>query len=194
MKTKKLVVLFGSPRQQGFTKQWLDQLLSTLAPHPVEVVVVSMYQQSVHPCIDCRCCEQGVCPFNQKDDYQHLLAQLQDADALLIASPIYFCGFPTPLKAVIDRSQQFFMNRANNRATLLPNRRKGYLLLTAGAKDDRVVDAALLGGEMFFRCMNADVCATAVLEETDRLTTCPSIDPDFVKAILSDLVEMEQVL
>lgn len=178
---EKLVVFCASPRKQGFTNAMLQQLLSVLPASRFEVSVMDAYDRTVHPCTDCRACEKGSCPLNRTDDYADILQELDSATHILIASPIYFSGFPSPMKAIIDRSQQFFMNRANNRQRHFPLRRKGYLLLTAGASDERVNQAVRLSGEFFFRCMNADCTDTYLLENTDHLTDCPSIPEQFLR-------------
>lgn len=180
MKQNKLVVFFASPRPNGFTKALFDQALQVLSEEHFEIKIIAAYKQNVLPCIDCRCCEKGPCPFNAKDDYEEILHELEDATHLLIASPIYFAGVPSPMKAIMDRSQQFFMNRAENRSKRFPMRRQGISLLAAGASDVRVNDATNLAIEMFFRCMNADFVDTFVLENTDQLSNCPTLPDTFL--------------
>lgn len=47
------------------------------------------------------CVTKGECVF--RDDFDKIAADLQDADGIVIASPVYWYTFPAQIKAVIDR-------------------------------------------------------------------------------------------
>jgi len=166
---EKITVLFGSPRKNGFTKQAVDLLLAQIDQNHYDVSILDGFHLQVFPCIDCRACLKGLCPFNQRDKMGGILDELASSDIVLLASPIYFAGYPAPLKAIIDRSQQFFLNRAGNRTKVFPKRAKGYLLLTSGASSKEVNDAAELAGKMFFCCINADFQESLIIENTDQM-------------------------
>lgn len=173
---KKIVILNGSPRKKGFTNALIAQFSG-------DVVVLDLYRKQVRPCVDCGACLTGTCPFNLRDDVDEIWKIMQDADCVVLASPIYFAGFPAPLKALIDRSQQFFMNRANNRTRCFPNRRQGFLLLAAGQDDVANIASCKQSADLFFRCMNADFVDCYCLTNTDDLQDCPPIDPHFLAQI-----------
>lgn len=61
------------------------------------------------PCIHCGKCETAdLCVFDDLDEYNKLL---NEAEALVFASPVYNLSVPAPLKALIDRSQRYFSKR-----------------------------------------------------------------------------------
>jgi multimeric flavodoxin WrbA len=58
----------------------------------------------VNGCIGCNACysdEKHRCI--QKDDMEQIYAQLKDADAIVIATPVYFYNVSSQLKCIIDR-------------------------------------------------------------------------------------------
>ena len=99
----KIVVLAGSPRKNGNT----DRLVEAFAKgaeknNKVDVIPVS--DHNVKPCTGCNSCfeREGNKCF-QQDDMTEIYEKLKDADTLIIASPVYFYGISSQLKAVIDR-------------------------------------------------------------------------------------------
>ena len=99
-----ILVLNGSPRPKGSTKQMVESFRegAQSADHTVEVVDVC--QKQISGCRACEYCHtrgNGQCI--QKDDMQQVYDLLRQADMLVLASPIYYHGFSGQLKCVIDR-------------------------------------------------------------------------------------------
>ncbi len=99
----RIVVLIGSVRKGGNT----DLLASSFvrgAKENNEVSVFSVADCRVNPCIGCNTCftREGNQCF-QDDDMPPIYRALQEADMLVIASPVYFYGISAQLKAIIDR-------------------------------------------------------------------------------------------
>ena len=81
-KKMKILVLTGSPRENGNS--------SILASN------------DVHPCIACNSCGMdGPCVF--QDDFEMVREHIIPADLVAFATPMYYFGISTQLKAVIDR-------------------------------------------------------------------------------------------
>lgn len=99
-----ILVLNGSPRPKGNTRQMIDAFSAgaTQAGHHVDVVDVC--KKNIHGCLACEYCHtkgRGVCI--QKDDMQGVYTLLKETEMLVIASPIYYHGISGQLKCVIDR-------------------------------------------------------------------------------------------
>ena len=102
----KIIVLAGSPRKNGNT----DRLAASFVKgaeerHEVEVIPVHSYD--VNPCIGCNTCFTS--PGNecvQEDDMSLIYRKLKETDMIVIASPVYFYGLSSQLKAVIDRCKR----------------------------------------------------------------------------------------
>ncbi len=99
----KVVVLVGSMRKGGNTEILAESFAEGARIHN-EVVVISVADHMVNPCNGCNACfttEGNACV--QNDDMQRIYAELKDADVLVLASPVYFYGLSSRLKAMIDR-------------------------------------------------------------------------------------------
>lgn len=120
----RILILTGSPRKDGNT----DRLAAAFARgatvrHQVEILPVRDYH--VNPCLGCNACfvrAGNTCC--QKDDMARIMEKLMAADILIIASPVYFYGVSSQLKAVVDRLHTPMRNT-------LPVRRLGLLLVGA---------------------------------------------------------------
>lgn len=135
-KTMNILVLNGSPRSKGNTKQMADAFRegAVSAGHTVEIVDVCKKQ--IAGCLACEYCHtkgKGSCI--QKDDMQEVYSLLGNADMLVIASPIYYHGISGQLKCTIDR----FYSAAY--PTKPPRLKKIAMILSSG--DANMYDGAL---------------------------------------------------
>ena len=100
----RILVLNGSPRPKGNTKQMIEAFREGAVSAEHQVDVVDVCQKKIGGCLACEYCHtrgNGTCI--QKDDMQEVYALLKDAEMLVIASPIYYHGISGQLKCVIDR-------------------------------------------------------------------------------------------
>ena len=100
----KILILNGSPRPNGNTKQMIDAFCEGLNQAGHEWNVVNVARLNIHGCLACEYCHHegnGQCA--QKDDMQRIYDLLADANMLILASPIYYHGISGQLKCVIDR-------------------------------------------------------------------------------------------
>lgn len=100
---KKIVVLVGSARKGGNTELLADAFVKGAQEHH-EVSMIFAANVKVNGCIGCNACysdEKHRCI--QKDDMEQIYAQLKDADAIVIATPVYFYNVSSQLKCIIDR-------------------------------------------------------------------------------------------
>ncbi len=100
----RILVLNGSPRPGGNTKQMVNSFKEGAESAGHQVDVVDVCRKRIGGCIACEYCHtrgKGVCI--QKDDMQEIYEMLQNTEMLVIASPIYYHGISGQLKCVIDR-------------------------------------------------------------------------------------------
>ena len=101
-KKMKIVVLTGSPRRNGNTNHLAGQFIKGAEEAGHEVYRFDCAQRKVSSCIACnRCGMNGQCIFS--DDFEELRPHLVAADMVVFATPMYYFGFSSQLKAVIDR-------------------------------------------------------------------------------------------
>lgn len=69
----------------------------------------------VEPCLACDYCRLGEgCVI--EDDMQDVYTMLDEADALIVVSPVYFAGPPAQFKALLDRLQMYYWTDFRARA------------------------------------------------------------------------------
>ena len=129
--------LAGSPRRRGNTALLLDRALEGAVAAGAAVQRVELARLRIVPCIACNGCHQeGVCVV--RDDYQTVFPQLLAADALILASPIYFLGVTAWAKAFIDRCQCLWVRKYILHRPLPPTSdgrpRRAAFLSTAGSR------------------------------------------------------------
>jgi multimeric flavodoxin WrbA len=98
-----ILLLTASPRANGSTDFMAGAFKRGAEERGNKVAVVRAYDMKVMPCIGCERCKErnGVCVY--RDDMSVIMRLLDSTDMLVIASPVYWWGFPAPLKAIIDR-------------------------------------------------------------------------------------------
>ena len=101
----KVVAINGSPHgEKGNTALILSPFLEGLKAAGAEVKVFLTKAMTVHPCqgeYNCWFQTPGRC--FQEDDMQTLLAEVAQANVLVLATPVYVDGMTGPLKTVLDR-------------------------------------------------------------------------------------------
>jgi multimeric flavodoxin WrbA len=99
---KNVLILKGSPRQQGNSSALADQVRAGAEGAGAAVETVYLHGLNIHPCDGCYFCEgTGVCAID--DDMQALYPKLRQADAIVIASPVYWFTFSAQVKLCVDR-------------------------------------------------------------------------------------------
>jgi len=130
----KTVILNGSPRPNGDTAALLRALREHLTG---EVIEISCYRANISPCIDCRrCARQPGCALN--DDMQQLYPELEDCDALVIATPVYFSLPTAPVLAVCSRIQTWFCASFFRKQPVSVRPKRGGIILTGGGSGSAV--------------------------------------------------------
>jgi len=110
----KITGISGSPRKHQNSEQLVNTALGTAEDRGFEVDQIFLSEHTITPCTGCGGCADadGVCVI--RDDMTALYALLEDADAIIVASPVYFGCMTAQLKALFDRT--------------LPLRKRGFLL------------------------------------------------------------------
>lgn len=99
----KVLLINGSPRKEGNTHIALTEVAHALENKGIETQIVAIGMKAVQGCIACnKCKELGSCVF--KDElYEKVRIALEEADGLIIGSPVYYAGPNGSLCALLDR-------------------------------------------------------------------------------------------
>lgn len=99
----KVLLVNGSQNEKGCTYTALSEAANALEKNGIEPIVFWIGRKPVRGCIACRKCkETGRCTFND-DVCNELLGLMQQADGVIIGSPVYYAGPNGALCAVLDR-------------------------------------------------------------------------------------------
>ncbi len=101
--TRKILILKGSPREKGNSAVLADRVAAGAKQAGAEVESFYLHGMDIRPCDACDSCQEtgGVCVV--KDDMQILYPKLCQADAVVIASPVYWFTISAQVKLCIDR-------------------------------------------------------------------------------------------
>lgn len=99
----KVLLINGSPREQGNVSRMLSLMESEAKRLGVEVYSIRVANLQVRPCIGCMKCRASLACIFPEDDAQRTLALLQEADALVVGAPCYWGNMPGQLKVLFDR-------------------------------------------------------------------------------------------
>ena len=98
----KVLMLNGSPKANGNTAIALAEMENIFVQEGVEVETVQVGNQAVRGCIACGSCyKNGKCVFD--DVVNELAIKFQEADGLVVASPVYYASANATLIAALDR-------------------------------------------------------------------------------------------
>ena len=98
----KVLILNGSPRTEGNTAIALNEMVKIFAEDGIETEVVQIGNQDIRGCIACNACYQkGSCVFD--DVVNQLAPKFEEADGIVIASPVYYASANATLIACLDR-------------------------------------------------------------------------------------------
>lgn len=122
----KVLCLFGSPRPEGNSTLLARGLCERLAAGGAEVGCHDLAALRYNGCRNLFHCKTGGTRCGLEDDLTPVLAELEVADVLILASPIYFTDLTSGLKAVIERCFSFFVPdyaTATDKSRLAPGKR-----------------------------------------------------------------------
>lgn len=98
----KVLAVVASARKTGNSEILAKEMLAAL-PESVEKKLIRLADYNIEPCRACYACLPAGKDCVIQDDFESFLQQIRDADAVIIASPVYFLGMHTRLKLLCDR-------------------------------------------------------------------------------------------
>ena len=98
----KVLAIVASARKVGNSEILAKEMLASL-PDSVEKKVLRLEDCRIEPCRACYACLTSGKDCIIPDDLASILHEIQEADAIILASPVYFLGMHTRLKLLCDR-------------------------------------------------------------------------------------------
>jgi multimeric flavodoxin WrbA len=99
----KLLAILGSPRSNGNTDILAGKILDGAKSVGMETECVALRALDIQPCTGCDRCWKNDKPCIFTDDMTGLYGGISRSDVLLFATPVYWYGPTTIMKALLDR-------------------------------------------------------------------------------------------
>ena len=98
----KVLMINGSPRANGNTAAALKEMEKVFNENGIETEIVTVGNKDIRGCIACATCyERGKCVFD--DLVNETAPKFEEADGLVIASPVYYASANGTLISFLDR-------------------------------------------------------------------------------------------
>lgn len=98
----KAIGIVGSPRQGGNTEFLTRYALKAVEDEGLDTELITLAGLDIRPCNACMVCRKGErCPI--KDDLFPIYKRMKEAEAIILASPVYFGSATALLKAFMER-------------------------------------------------------------------------------------------
>jgi multimeric flavodoxin WrbA len=144
----KVLAINGSPRPNCNTATLLNYALEGAASQGAETELVHLYDLDFKGCISCGACKEingksyGRCAVN--DGLTPMLRKVEEVDALVLGSPIYFADVTGEMRSFMERLLFPALPYDTNHSTLI----KTGLIYTMNQKEDVVKQ---IGWDLIFR-------------------------------------------
>ncbi len=98
----KVLMINGSPRKDSNTGIALAEMEKVFTQEGIEVETVQIGQEAVRGCVACNACGKlGRCVYD--DMVNQIAAKFQEADGLVVGSPVYYASANGSLVSLLDR-------------------------------------------------------------------------------------------
>ena len=98
----KILMINGSPHKEGNTATALQEMKKVFEQEGIEAEIVNIGNDAIRGCAACGACRKlGKCVYN--DLVNEIAPKFEEADGLVVGSPVYYASANASLVAVLDR-------------------------------------------------------------------------------------------
>lgn len=138
----KVVAVNGGPRKKWNTATLLTKVLDGAASKGAQTEMVHLYDLDFKGCVSCFSCKvkggksYGRCAL--KDDLSPVLQKVEELDALVLGSPIYFGTVTGAMRSFMERLLFPYLAYTNPPTSLFERRMNTAFVYTMNASEDRI--------------------------------------------------------
>ena len=163
----RILGIMGSPRLGGNTDLLLDAALNGAQSQGAEVEKIVVDKLNISPCREhYGCLEDGNCVI--RDDMDIMYRKLLEADAVIVASPMFFYGITAQLKALIDRCQALWARKHVLKQSWPSAGRKGAFIAVGATKGERLFDGSIATVRYFFKTVGVEYADELLIRGVDQ--------------------------
>jgi len=142
---KKVLILSASPRKNGNSDLLCDQFRQGAEAAGHQVEKISLRTKRINYCVACDACQKNGGRCVQQDDMADILEGMIAADAIVMATPVYFYTMNAQMKTMIDRTYARYTGISN---------KEFYFIMTAAVGSKAALERTLEGLRGFTACLN----------------------------------------
>lgn len=124
---KNVLIISSSPRKKGNSQMLCEKFRDGAEENGNSVQLIRLSEKKIGFCCACDACMKngGICVL--KDDMKELLEAYQNAEVLVLATPVYFYGISAQMKTFIDRTYPIWQHLG---------KKEVYYIISAGLGKD----------------------------------------------------------
>lgn len=168
---EKVIIINGSPRKKGYSKQIAEYVGSRLDLEKVSYKIYNLYDMDIDYCTNCGYCA-NVKGCRIKDDMQELYKHFDESISTILISPVAFDGPIAKVKTLIDRTNAIFHSKYSLQDSMIDRSKKriGFHIQVAGSD---AYESQFVGGrtinEFFFKAINSKLEINMGVFNTDKV-------------------------
>jgi len=153
----KVLGINGSPRKGGNTEILLEKTLEGAVSSGAEVERIVLEDLEIAPCSEREYENVGSDGLSiVDDDLRQVYRKIDEADVLILASPVFFGSLSAQTKTMIDRFQCVWLAKNVFKKDVFLARRTGGFICVSGARRKDFFDNAKSIVRHFFTTINVD--------------------------------------
>lgn len=136
----KVIAINGSPRKKWNTATLLEKAIEGAASQGAETRLIHLYDLNFRGCISCFACKKrggesyGACAV--RDDLTAIYAEIKEASALILGSPIYFGDVTGIMRSFLERLLFPYLAYESPPRTLFPRKIRTVWIYTMNAPEE----------------------------------------------------------
>ena len=177
-----VLMLLGSPRKNGNSETLARRIGAIVLEGGGTVNAIRLNDLQIRPCQGCGGCEKtGSCVI--KDDMTGIYQAVDEADRILLVSPVYFYALSAQAKICGDRFQASWSRKYLLKERFRENQgRKGYLLSTAATKGPKIFDCSILSARYIFDAIDVQYGGEFLVKGVDSRKAVLALPEEMAKA------------
>lgn len=162
----KVLGIMGSPRIKGNTDLLLDEALKGARSEQAEVEKIVVDKLEIAPCREYYgCLRDGNCVI--RDEMDDIYPKLLSADAIIVASPIFFYAVSAQVLTFISRCQALWARKYILKNLGVPLR-KGAFIAVGATRGKNLFEGPVLTVRYFFKAINAEYADELLIRGIDK--------------------------
>jgi len=136
----KVIAINGSPRKKWNTATLLEKAIEGAVSQGAETRLIHLYDLNFRGCISCFACKKrggenyGTCAV--QDDLTSIYAEIKEASALILGSPIYFGDVTGIMRSFLERLLFPYLAYESPPRTLFPRKIRTVWIYTMNASEE----------------------------------------------------------